>query len=525
MDAPQFQARLKELRKSYEAKLPEKLAHIKGEWQNYIKGGESAHQHLLMMQLLVHRLSGSGATFGYQWVSEIAERIELLLKLLIEKREQPSLTQKEQIQTQLITLDAMKTYAPSMNKGRTREDTKIRDVPETDSVAGKKLLFMVEDDEEYALLLTAKLDQFGFMIRHFKNGEFFEKALIKQKPVAILMDMDLPEGVYGGAEVIRRVNNGESKPIPVIFISLHKSFESRLQAVRAGATHYFVKPFEVESLVNAIAEISGGLPSVPYRVLIVDDDEELTEMYRMSLEADGFQVNVVNDSLGAMAVLEEFEPDLILMDVLMPGCNGIELATIIRQSREYDLTPIIFMTTEWRNDVKLVSMNLGSDDFLAKPIAPWSLVANLRGRIKRARTLRAGTTKNRDLMHELGKLSYAIDQHSIVSKTDVSGTIIHVNDKFCEISGYSREELLGQNHRLIKSSFHPPEMYVELWGDITSGKVWQGDLKNRNKNGEYYWASTTIVPILDDFGMPYQYISIRTETTKGREQNQNNQSA
>jgi PAS domain S-box-containing protein len=111
------------------------------------------------------------------------------------------------------------------------------------------------------------------------------------------------------------------------------------------------------------------------------------------------------------------------------------------------------------------------------------------------------------------QLRHAIDQHSIVSATDEHGTIVEVNDKFCAISGYSREELIGQNHRIVKSDVHPDFLYQKMWYTITSGNVWQGTVCNRKKDGGYYWVEATIVPILDENGQPWRYISIRTDIT------------
>lgn len=111
------------------------------------------------------------------------------------------------------------------------------------------------------------------------------------------------------------------------------------------------------------------------------------------------------------------------------------------------------------------------------------------------------------------QLRHAIDQHSIVSATDEHGAIVEVNDKFCSISGYSRDELLGQNHRIVKSGIHPDSVYQEMWATITGGNVWQGTICNRRKDGSYYWVEATIVPILDEQGLPWRYISIRTDIT------------
>ena len=121
------------------------------------------------------------------------------------------------------------------------------------------------------------------------------------------------------------------------------------------------------------------------------------------------------------------------------------------------------------------------------------------------------------ILNEHNTLNYALDQSIIVAVTNKSGQILYVNDKFCALSKYSREELIGKTHRVINSGFHDLAYIKDMWDTITAGNIWEGEVKNKAKDGSYYWVKTTIVPFSHENHKPYMYIALRTDITTSKE--------
>ena len=171
----------------------------------------------------------------------------------------------------------------------------------------------------------------------------------------------------------------------------------------------------------------------------------------------------------------------------------------------------------WRGEIKNKAKD-GTYYWVDTTIVPF---LNEKGNPYKYLAIRKEITEYKRVLEELGKsvnkmtdFQFALDASSIVAITDQRGTIKYVNDQFCRISKYSKEELIGQDHRIINSGFHSKEFFKNLWKTISAGEVWKGEIKNKTKDNSYYWVDTTIVPFLNEYSKPYQYLAIRHEVTQ-----------
>ena len=380
-------------------------------------------------------------------------------------------------------------------------------------------VYLVEDDPGQALYLQQALGDAGYQVRVFSCPEQLLEVIHEGAvPSAIVLDMVFPEGCDAGASLLTRLREQQQDFPPVVFVSARDDFDARLKAYRAGASRYMLKPVNPDALADVLNVLTGSIPSEPYRVLMVGDDSLLLEAQSLILEAAGMSVEALIDPRATLDALDHFKPDLLMLDVQMPDVRGPELAAIIREREDYLTLPILFLSSETDLSHQLLELNLGGDDFLVKPVQPTHLVSVVRTKAERARQSAAIQRRLQTTLYEREREHLALDSHAIVSAADAQGNIISVNDRFCEISGYTRDELLGQNHRIVKSGWHSPDFYRDLWKTIGRGMVWQGEICNRRKDGSLYWVWSTITPFLNEDGRPYQYVSIRTDITALKEE-------
>lgn len=388
-DQAEIQEKLRALKDAYAAQLPEKMNQLMlawGQWQTSQGSPAWDEESFQTLYRSVHSLSGSGKTFGFAALGDAARKLETYLVPIAEAKIALSSDQLDRIKR---SLDEIHQASFLQNGTIAGQPHLIAIAPNNSGHRVSQRIFIVEDDREIAKDMEAQLGYFGYESNIFRNTDDFRNAMQSDPNVIVLMDVSFPGNDRGGIHVMKELQQGREVPIPLMFLSSHSEMEIRLEAVRAGCVAYLNKPVDFGALVDMLDKLTSAHEPDAYRVLIVDDETHLTNYYAETLKQAGMMVNVVNNPLMALKPMFEFAPDLILIDMYMPGCNGMELAQVIRQINAFVSIPIVFLSGETNQDKQLSALSMGGDDFLTKPIEAQHLVSAVANRIKRSTVLRS----------------------------------------------------------------------------------------------------------------------------------------
>jgi diguanylate cyclase (GGDEF)-like protein len=410
---------------------------------------------LAELQQIVHQLAGSSAMYGLDELGKAAQAMEVFVDAVLLGEKVGTKEQRSQIQVLFNYLQQVaSTLSPASSNSFSAYAPSQSDLTHA---SDRRRVLIVDSDADFAADLALQLSYFGYEVQILNQLSGFASALEPTAPSAIVIDVMFPEGGLAGTEAIAQMQQHREKPIPVLFISTRDDLTARLEAVRAGGNGYFTKPIEIGEVLDQLDTLTVRAMADPYRVLIVEDDNSLATYYALTLQQAGIETAFITNPLKTMATLVEFCPDLILMDVYMPSCNGVELAAVIRQQGGYIGVPIVFLSSETNVQRQLTAIRLGGDDFLTKPIQPDHLLASIMPRLQRSRLIRSLMERDsltRLLNHTRIKEQLSLEiQRAIRQQTPLAFVMIdidhfkQVNDTYGHLVG---DRVLKSLSRLLK---------------------------------------------------------------------------
>lgn len=412
------QEKLDKLRIQYQAHLADYHDRLNALWLNATADKGKTEE----IRLIAHKLAGSGQAYGFRELSQVAKEFESVL-------DASNNFSKKELRLALTEpfnelLGVLKHCLEKQTPVPFSEQSLV--TPNDTEQAGINVLIF-DDDEHFSAKLTQTLANYGYQATIETDITKLETTIREHEPLALLVDMNFYGQRFAGANQVRLWRQKDGAPLPVIFISQHDSFDLRLAAVRAGGNHFLTKPLDVQKLIALLRSELNLAPAEPYRVMIVDDDRYLLDLYDSILTDAGYSVSTGTSAEAALSLLDQSQPELILVDVNMPNCDGIELGRIIRQHEEFASIPLLFISASNDTDIELACARLTNDDFIHKPIEPWRLLMMVKSRVVKGRQLRTGvsnlTSSNADIAPDsLTGLGRLVHLKSAIDKTLKSST-------------------------------------------------------------------------------------------------------
>lgn len=379
-----LQAHLQQLSEQFLQRLRQELPQLAEKALQLLTCSDPREQLLRLTELRdeLHRLAGSAGTFGFnelgtrarlleqqtqQWLSSLELQRQGLQGLVNELQQLASVEQVSQASVAPVVAPVPKVIG--VNRDRSYK------------------VFILEDELKVGEAIRLTLNTFGYQAEHFLTTAALDAALVELLPDALIIDVNLGEDQQTGLDYVAVLQQRLECSLPILVLTTQNDFHTQLQAVRIGAVGFFNKPVDVAKLENRLERCLNRQNSEPYRVLIVDDDRELSDRYRLVLSGANMLVEVVNDPLQLFDAMARFHPEVLVLDVNMPGCSGPELAQIVRFNDDWLRVPIIYLSAETDIAQQMSALIRAGDDFVIKPISDNSLIATVFARAQRARLL------------------------------------------------------------------------------------------------------------------------------------------
>lgn len=367
------------LQTAYLEHLPGKCVELHEQWLDLIQSAPLQSASLTPLITEVQALVVSSLIFGLKKLSVMSAQLEKTLKSTLLSKSGGA-DKKSEI---LFIFKEMQAVIAENNVEPFRITLPIF----SHSESLEELIYIVDQDPFLAEYLCLQINCFGYQTQQFGSLSALEQGIDAQAPSAIVAGISLPLSSED-AQIMGRIQTRQVKAPPIIFLSVNLDQTARLNAVRAGGKAFFVKPVDINELISCLDDLTQIHKNPPFKVLFVEDSLSLTAFYSQIMKQEGMECCIVNEPLEVLDNIIDFGPDIIVMDLYLPGWNGYELVAMLRQQEMFVSLPVIFLSTERKLDLQLLALQAGGDDFLTKPINPQNLVASINHRAERYRNLR-----------------------------------------------------------------------------------------------------------------------------------------
>jgi diguanylate cyclase (GGDEF)-like protein len=375
-----WDAQIAALREQFLHGVPERISGLRRSLEHLAAdpGNQGALRDLL---LSFHKLSGLGTTFGFPEVTRMGQIGEAEAGRLLQASELPGAQRIKEWSRLVDDIEgALFQTVPAVPRAaeEATDATPRREEPYK--------IVVVEDDEPFATALREVLEQKGMTVALARGAKEARSLLEGELPDAVVTDIRLGDG--SGFDLVRwfRLQPGGETPV-VLVVSVLSDFLDRVEAIHCGADGYFAKPVRWEELVKRLEGLLERRRTQPPRILSVEDDPLEGGLLATIFESAGYHFRLCDDPARLEAELAAFRPDLLLMDVLLPGLSGFSLVRYLRQSDAFTALPVIFLTTQSQLRDQIQALKAGGDAYLTKPVNPSLLLATVSAQLEKARQL------------------------------------------------------------------------------------------------------------------------------------------
>jgi PAS domain S-box-containing protein len=417
---------------------------------------------------LAHNLAGSAGTFKHTAVYHKAKAIENLTSELLHKPTADIIPNWHKLLLELIVGlrgDVQISGRPSIIENFSFVDfpNQNEQTPEDNSNPCYPII-VVDDDELLVTLIKEQAKYFDYDVISLLSTADLEQAIDEYQPEAILIDVVFPDAKHSGIEIINQLKAQKKINCPVVFMSNRCDIIVRLDALRAGSDAFVVKPLDILELIRILDRLTQKLAKTKSKLLVVDDDALTAKFYQTAFAHENFLCEAVINPMEVIDKALAFNPDAILLDINMPGCNGFELAKIIRQDNNFAHIPILFLTARSSDEREIYAMNSGGDDFLDKNAELSTLIAIIKGHVQRYKEL--NSVLNRLKKDEILFRSITSSSSDAIISVDSKSRIVFWNEGAENIFGYRAIETIGQCMELII-----PSDQRECFSKLVAGKT------------------------------------------------------